>query len=344
MIDTALLGELAGHYPELRGTVTCEVPPHEGRTMRLRLRSRRGEFLLKEKAYYLHPAEYAAHLQFQHRLIAGGADVEALVPSRTGALAVAVGDRQFRLSRWIEGEHPTARGADAGHALGAALGALHGRAAAFAAPPDAGLATPRARRRTYPRAAADWRSLLARQLPPTGGEAFATAPIYRRLTRRVAALLAGRPFTRLPHAMIHGDAHAHNVVRDRRGRLIWIDFEDARWDARVVDLAWLALLGAAYEWEGPSQRMRLRESLDRAFITAALVAYQDRVALTRAEQRALPTVLELLLIATFDNCLERERRWASLDRFTTELARLERLQQGLRHPTGALVTHGKSTP
>ena len=181
------------------------------------------------------------------------------------------GDHQLLRDGWSIGVQPVLRGElldaadlDQVRAAGEALGELHGRLATW---PDADLLTdvqPVAGGRTL------W-------VYPDGHLERVPTELQQRLERRIADL------PELPRQPIHADFRAANVLY-RDGRISGIlDFEEARIDAAVVDLAHaVCLLGTWYRNWQPITPEAQRLFLD---------SYADRRPLTDAEATWLPPLV-----------------------------------------------------
>ena len=115
--------------------------------------------------------------------------------------------------------------------------------------------------------------------------------------------------------MIHGDPHAFNTILVNNTGLVWIDFEDARVDFRIVDLAWLCLVGGFYNWTQIDRKMALAEVPRWDYINAALRGYSNQINLSSIEKTNFTRILELYLAASYDNCMEREDHYCNYDLF-----------------------------
>ena len=88
----------------------------------------------------------------------------------------------------------------------------------------------------------------------------------------------------LPHAFVHGDLIATNVVKDKNAKLWIVDFAVSNYYPRIQELAVLAC-NLFYRKENKNQ--------SESNFNLALREYQKSIKLTTKEKQALPTYIQL---------------------------------------------------
>ena len=166
-----------------------------------------------------------------------GLPVSAPVPARDGRLQVEVDRVSIGVQREIVGDLLDTADLDQVRAAGAVLARLQDALAAY---PDAdqipALAVPSKPLTTR---VTDWLDSRADHLP------VAARDTLRRL-------VASAPPDRLPRQLVHFDFRSANILCDRGEIAAIIDFEEARHEHRLVELARAAvLLGTRYHNWGP---------------------------------------------------------------------------------------------
>jgi homoserine kinase type II len=98
----------------------------------------------------------------------------------------------------------------------------------------------------------------------------------------------------LPHLMIHGDMHRENMLFSGDQVTALLDYDQATWDARIVDIA-DALIAFATSAKMENLMWGLFQSaLDEDRTCQFIEAYSSVWALSHAEISMLPTVIEML--------------------------------------------------
>lgn len=293
---------------------------------RFQVTSTEGErFLLKEVGYYLSDLQMIRHLRLQHRLHAGGARVEEIVPALGGDLWVAWRGSRYRLSRWVEGTPPAS---DYRH-YGADLAILHRKIAEtrgeWPAIFGGGRPRPETGRKAYPHGRREWRALLRRYAPESGAERYLRHAGFRRLRESLETSLDRIDFSALETTVVHGDAHRFNLVQRPGGRPVWVDFEDLRLEHRIVDLLWMGVIHHFFSWTAVAEEVTLRDRPDLDAFGALVEQYDRDSRLGAAEWRHLADLVRIYLLAAVDNCMERELLHGSYERFRHQVDALVEL-------------------
>jgi homoserine kinase type II len=197
-----------------------------------------------------------------------GLPVSAPVPARDGRLQVEVDRVSMGLQREIVGDLLDTADLNQVRAAGAVLARLQDALAAY---PDAD---------QIPELAVSAKPLTARVTDWLDSRAE-HLPVAARDTLR--GLVAGAPPGRLPRQLVHFDFRSANILCARGEVAAILDFEEARYDHRLVELARSAVvLGTRYHNWGPvSAEVR----------TAFLTGYASVRPLTPAEAAWLDIVL-----------------------------------------------------
>ena len=211
------------------------------------------------------------------------------VPAADGSLVVCDGEgRRWAAFEVIDGRPlhalvglPGDRGRSA-FLAGATLGALHTALAGIETPyqPETGF-----RSMTGPRVReiGSYLDLLALEGAPDGAASTARSRSWARA--RLAALDAGLAADDPARGLIHGDYGPYNLLVRRGARVAVIDFELARLDWLVTDLATAIPRFAA-------GRLRFSNGAARAFVDG----YRSRHALPDGELAAIPDVASFLAL------------------------------------------------
>lgn len=231
----------------------------------------------------------AAH-RYRHRLIARLRERDfpapALIPARDGATLLMLDGRFYEVYAYVGGEdYDPGRPRQLSN-IGATLARYHHAVECFPPP--------------------------AQPAPPRYSPQDLMAPIERLLERdvmaelldplawygaRVAYLRAALPeaaYEALPHLVIHGDIHSDNLrfAGDEVSALL--DYDQATWDARIVDLADALVAFASVPAPGPQSWGVYRGPLDESLAATLLATYAGVFPLTTVEIALLPVLVEVL--------------------------------------------------
>ncbi|MFI5271517.1 MAG: phosphotransferase [Ktedonobacterales bacterium] len=249
--------------------------------------------------------------RFRHALMRAlahsGLPVPALLPRPNGYTYVVTDTGIYELQAYVAGERYVSGTPDDGERIAAAavtLGRLHQASAGFAWQPHiwpeersaSGIAeaylariAEAAERETLP---ASVRAGLAR----------VAEECARRLDAALDALEADRS---LPALHIHGDYQPHNLAFGAHDVAAIYDFNAARWERRIDELAYGLLYFAAVRWdEMPTVTPPLvDDGLDVLRAQRFLAAYGDEAPPDEGEARLLGDALALAFPVVFANGL-----------------------------------------
>lgn len=239
-----------------------------------------------------HPRLGAATAAYRHALVARlrerGVPAPATIPDREGRTFTVIGGRVWEVQEFVAGDdyEPERIGQTASAA--ALLGGYHHAIDGFE--PPAGEQPPP---RYAPRAIrALTEPLLERDMM---GELHEPLAWYDGRAAELGKLLPESAYAALPHLVIHGDIHADNVRFHDDRAVALLDFDQAGWDARAVDLADALVAFATEERRTPEWQWGVFAGpLDCARASAVLAGYGSVLSLTAAERAALPVLLEVL--------------------------------------------------
>jgi homoserine kinase type II len=221
----------------------------------------------------------------QHELMdhlrAVGFPAPAIVPVRSGQKLLALDDEVFEIQEYIDHSpyvHGRALHFDAAARM---LATYHQAVAGFGAPALSSLGElygPRALKAGLAHLAERWKS---------PGE-----PTYAERLRRLeeqAARLADRLASHgdLPHVVIHGDYYADNLLFEGDEIVGVVDYDKARWQARVAETA-EALIYFASPRPGTTRHIVYPGTLEWGSFRRFLQGYAGGATVTEGEARALP--------------------------------------------------------
>lgn len=312
------------------------------RAPKLRIDGAAGDLLLKRRAPGRDTAPRLAFWERLHRhLLERDYPVAPLLPTRDGALIARWRGSAYELFRYVHGRRDDGS-TTAARESGRLLGRLHAATADFAHDviPDAGSfhADPR----------------VPKALDRAPSAIFAVeADVDRSAIEQVTAKLRDRAieaaervaaegFSDLPPAVLHGDWHPGNL-RYAEGRIVAVlDFDAARIEPRVVDVANAALQASMSS--GPADDPESwPDELDGRRLVALVRGYEEATGapLTAAEHGMLPWLVIEALIAESALPVAAEGRFAHLSG-ADFLAMVARKVAWLRPRIRPLVAHLES--
>ena len=244
------------------------VPVPGGKTEHYRLTTDAGTFFLRRSHRGKARADLVAQLDLQRLLARRGLPVPVPVPTCSGADHAVVDGRLWTVTRAIDGQKYD----DASEVHLRRLGECIGRYHRLTEDLDGGSGPP----------------AILGELQTRAAATDLADPLRETADRVVGGLVALTPD--LPRAVVHGGA--------RRGSLLFrddqvvglLDFDSARPDVRVMDLAVAAHdVGKIYTVSGdPDNKLRF----DLSRVQALFTAYTDEIPLQPAEAEALPLLLQ----------------------------------------------------
>jgi homoserine kinase type II len=260
------LDELAGLWP-LGGWLALERVPG-GKNEHLRLFARDGVHYLRRSHRSKPRAELATQLQLMRLVRARGFPAPQIVPTCTGADHAEISGRLWIATRGVVGTAFDDGSPAHLRALGRTLGWYHRLVADL--PADA----------REPLLLTELRRWVDGGALEPGRHARAA-----RVVERLTALLPD-----LPRVSVHGGARRSSLVFDGDELVAVLDFDSARPDVRVLDLA-IAVhdVGKVYTRLGEADH---KVALDLGRVGELLGAYCREVRPTAAEVQALPLLLE----------------------------------------------------
>lgn len=268
------------------------------RAPKLRISAESGQFLLKRRAPGRGDARRVAFAHAaQRRLTEHGYPVPTLVPTRTGDTMIELDGRTYELFGFVEGKRDD-RSAAAAHSAGRCLGELHRLLAApIDAPPpppasyhDASALEPALKQLPSMVTAAD----PSQSAKPLRQRCDALQTAYRTAADRVNE--AG--FASWPATVLHGDWHPGNLIYRDGNVVAVLDFDSARLEPRLADVANGALqFSMRSSTDGDPAAWPHRLDVER--IRALLQGYDEAASepLRDDERNALPwLMLEALIL------------------------------------------------
>jgi homoserine kinase type II len=211
-----------------------------------------------------------------------------LLPTRDGETLLVLDGRSYEITRYISGHEYDPANPEHLLGVGEMLARYHHAISGFDAPPG----EPPLRYNAHNVMALSER-LLERDIM---GELYDILTWYDTRAAHLRSILPDSQYENLPHLVIHGDIHRDNFLFVNNEVVSLLDYDQAAWDARIVDLA-DAIVGFASDCSAKSNIMNwgvypgpfIEECADML-----VASYQSVVPLTYAEIAALPIVIELL--------------------------------------------------
>jgi homoserine kinase type II len=258
-----------------------------------------GQYFLKRRHPHLHQSDL---IRAQHDLMEwlwqAGFPAPAIVPTANGKTFLTLDDQFYEIHEYIEGQPYDHNRPDHLEEAATTLGRYHTCVEGFASQSLRNLGTlysPTILRTTLTDLSEAWGLDRNPDLAKIAGQLEAHA-------LDLAARLAG--FSTLPHLVIHGDYYGGNLLFDGNRIVGVVDYDKARWQPRVVELA-EALIYFTTERPGHLKHIVYSGTLDLGVVRQFLAAYTDMVSLSKPEIYSLPHWIRTIwLCASLDPPLE----------------------------------------
>jgi homoserine kinase type II len=274
-------------------------PRGSRRSPKVKIKSKRGEFLLKRRAAgHDDPYRVAFAHDLQLRLAQRGYPVPGLIGTRddNNSMLQHAG-RTYELFNFIHGTRY-----DRSHAaaleVGRMLGRLHQHLAAYQSPYQPGVGSFHAAPEIDAKTALVPAAVHAVEPRADRQAVEQTAEYLRRAYCDAASRAAECGFGTWPRRALHGDWHPGNLLYRNGSIVAVLDFDSSRLEPRTVDVA-NAALQFSMVMDHPDQPDRWPEGLDQGVIRSVLSGYDETSgeALGRSERAALPwLMIEALII------------------------------------------------
>ncbi len=268
------------------------------RAPKLHLFTEYGEFLLKRRAPGRDdPFRVAFAHGLQLHLAAHGFPLAHLIGTRTDNNSlVQFEDRTYELFQFVHGSHPASDPENARQA-GVVLGAMHRLSDSYVPEYD----PPRGSYHASGNAATLIGAIpaaVARQEPGLEvAELERQATLLNRAYDEAASRVERYGAATWPRVVIHGDFHRGNILMENRSVVAVLDFDSARIEPRMIDVA-NAGLQFSMDHANPADLDRWPETLDLAVIASLIRGVQSSsTRLSNEELKALPwLMMEALII------------------------------------------------
>lgn len=278
------------------------------RSPKLRILAQKGQFLLKRRA----PGrDDLARMRLAHELIgrlaAEGVPVAEIVPTRDGQSAVRLEGRLYELFRYVDSTgYPKTDAAAA--AAGEILAKLHLVTAGAAPQEPIGASSFHASRSVEVALEQIPSAVAAVEGDHDASEVARTCRLLAKGYREAARRTEAAGWSSLPQQVIHGDWHPGNVLFRGAAVVAVLDFDSARVEPRVVDLA-NGLLQFTMHLGTPEDPLSWPEGFDPGRIAAFSAGYERTLrtlgtagaGLGIQEQHVLPWLMIEALIA--ESCI-----------------------------------------
>jgi homoserine kinase type II len=211
----------------------------------------------------------------------------ALIPTREGETLLTLDGRTYEVMECVNGGEfsPGQPGQVAN--IAKTLARYHLTVRDFASPPEA--YTPR----YSPQSILSLTELMLER--DMMGDLQEPLSWYDRRAAHIRSRTFETSYHTLPHLLIHGDMHRDNLLFSGEAVTALLDFDQATWDARIVDIA-DALIAFATSSKNETNLMwgMFQGTLDEDRANEFIAAYASVWALTHSEISTLPTIIELL--------------------------------------------------
>lgn len=273
-------------------------PRGSRRSPKLRIKSRQGEFLLKRRAPGQDdPYRVAFAHDLQLHLAQRGYPVPGLIGTRDeNNSMLQLNGRTYELFNYIHGTRYD-RSPEAATEVGAVLGKLHEYMSAYrsvyAPPPSSFHNVPEIDAKMALTASA-----INSAEPQADRQAISQSAEFLRLAYHDAAKRADEAgFLSWPQRVLHGDWHPGNLLFRGPDIVGVLDFDSARMEPRVVDVA-NAALQFSMQMDDPDQPITWPDGLDTAVIRCILRGYDEASGspLSNPERLAVPWLMVEALI------------------------------------------------
>lgn len=221
------------------------------------------------------------------RLVEHDFPTAALIPTHESDTLLKLDGRLHEIMTYVHGTDYDPNHHQQLASIGETLAQYHQIVESMSPPPDG---TPP--RYTPMNAMALIETLLVRDVM---GELYTSLAWYSRRAAQLRTTLSESLYESLPHTVIHGDIHRDNILFTNDEVLALLDYDQATWDARIVDIAdALVAFTTTTDKSGKMMWGLFQGPLDEEQATRFVEAYTTVFPLTAAEVTALPAVVELL--------------------------------------------------
>lgn len=279
------------------------LPGAVGGLLRPVIETQAGRWVLRQQAPDLTQDDTRFRHAFMSHLSTGGLAIPALLPTPAGKTWAIAGERIYELQAYLPGESLAANeSAKRIESAAARLGALHQASASFAWEPH-----------TWPeeRSALELAASYASLMKQAADQYWSGTPIAARLNRmagaceeRAAVAAHALSLTPSPPELhIHGDFQPHHLAFSGAEVIAIYDFDAARWEQRVYELAYALLMFTGLRWvEGESLTPpRVDDGLDVLLARRFLSAYGGEAPPSESEAPLLADALALVFPIVFAN-------------------------------------------
>lgn len=229
--------------------------------------------------------------RYRHRLISWLVEHDFpapdVIPARNGETLIACDGRFFEVRTFCEGKDFNPERSGQRYSFGELLARYHQLVRRFPAPPDDSGAP-----RYSPAAVLGLTEILLER--DIMGDLHDLLSWYDLRAAEIRRTMNMDSYNALPHLVLHGDVHSDNVLFNESEAVALLDYDQATYDARIVDLA-DALIGfaTAEDRAGWKSWGVFRGPLDIDASAELISGYVSREPLSATELELLPTLVEL---------------------------------------------------
>lgn len=279
------------------------LPGARGGLLRPVIENSAGRWTLRRQAPDLTQDDTRFRHAFMSHLAQAGLPVPALLPTPEGRTWAIAREGVYELQAYLPGE-PFASNESAARVESAAslLGALHQASAEFTWTPYAWPED-----RSAPELAQSYTALIRQAADNYWAQSSIGAGLSRvadACDDRIASATHALSFTPAPPELhIHGDFQPHNLAFSGSATSALYDFDAARWEQRVYELAYALLFFTGLRWtEGePLIPPRVDDGLDILLVHRFLAAYGREAPPSEDEAPLVADALALVFPIAFAN-------------------------------------------
>jgi homoserine kinase type II len=288
------LDDCLSHYDLGQVHSVQEFPRGAHRAPKVLIQAQRGRFLFKRR---IPGRDDLARVRFTHQVQRALAEASfplpALIRTREGQTLLVIGGRFHEMFEFVSGQEYDAS-LEATYHAGAALGRYHQVLAGFHGDYTPPTGSYHNARTIYAAIGATIPSLPLGQRPPIQ-QVLATVDDLQRGYRSCARKVQDQGLDAWPVQIVHGDWHPGNMLFHRRDVAAVVDYDSARLQRRVIDLANGALQFSFMAGEGGPQEWPAL--LDQSRFKRFLRGYNDANPLAPQQRAIVPYLMCEAMIA-----------------------------------------------
>jgi homoserine kinase type II len=247
----------------------------------------KGRFVIRRSHRRMKEAAHRYRHRLIHWLVEHDFPAPEVIPTRDGETLIISDGRFYEIHAFCEGKDFNPERPGQRYSFGDLLARYHQLVRRFPAPPDDNGAP-----RYSPMSVLGLTEVLLER--DVMGDLYDLLSWYDLRAAEIRRNFKPEYIEALPHLVLHGDVHSDNVLFNENEAVALLDYDQATYDARVMDVA-DALIGFATaencaEWKSWGV---FRGPLDIEASVQVIAGYISQEALSEAELEILPSLVEL---------------------------------------------------